>query len=178
MKGNQLTQEDPWSTAPVQPEPAQAPIEPPAQSAPAGTAQVEVKPVVVSGGEGKITLTFKGAGGYGDRWIVAHVANPAEGLELLNDPKFKELLDLSKRIATYDGAGSAPAQGGGGGGGQSQSRAPQAAQEAPGGEKQFCQHGEMVYKSGIAKSSGKPYALFSCTAPRGEQCDAKWPAKK
>jgi hypothetical protein len=139
-----------------------------------GTAQVEVKPVIVGTDEGKLTLTFKGAGGYGDRWIVAHVANPTEGLSLLNDPAFKELMDLSKRIAAYDGApqgnppqaqaGSPPAQ---------RSNAPQAAQEAPGGVKKYCNHGEMVFKSGISQK-GKAYQLFSCTAPRDQQCKAQY----
>ena len=36
-----------------------------------------------------------------------------------------------------------------------------------------CRHGDMVKKTGTAKT-GKPYAGFVCTAPKDDQCDAKW----
>ena len=36
-----------------------------------------------------------------------------------------------------------------------------------------CRHGDMVKKEGTTKT-GKPYAGYVCTAPKGEQCDAKW----
>lgn len=168
-----MTIEDPWGSAPAD-EPQLQPETAPVQQAPIATTTVAVKPVIV-GDAGKITLTFKGGGAYADRWLVAHVANPAEGLELLKDPQFKELLDLSKRIASYDSGGSAPA---GGGNQQSQaqqpaqqSNVPQGATQAPGGEERFCSHGKMEFKSGVSKA-GKPYKLFGCTAPRDSQCKA------
>jgi hypothetical protein len=174
VKGSNLSTEDPWATAPAAP--AEEAQQAPESTAPVSTATVAVKPVIVGGDEGKLTLTFKGAGGYGDRWIVAHVANPSEGLALLNDPEFKELLDLSKRIAAYDGApqGGAP-QGNAGGGqpAQQQSRAPQGATQAPNGETRSCSHGQMVFKSGVSKA-GNAYKLFSCTAPRDQQCKAQY----
>ena len=37
-----------------------------------------------------------------------------------------------------------------------------------------CSHGDMVKKEGIAKASGKPYAGYVCSAPKGEQCNPKW----
>ena len=37
-----------------------------------------------------------------------------------------------------------------------------------------CRHGDMVKKEGIAKATGKPYAGYVCTAPKADQCDAKW----
>lgn len=37
-----------------------------------------------------------------------------------------------------------------------------------------CRHGDMVKKEGIAKATNKPYAGYVCTAPKGDQCDAKW----
>ena len=37
-----------------------------------------------------------------------------------------------------------------------------------------CQHGDMVKKEGIAKATNKPYAGYVCTAPKADQCDAKW----
>lgn len=162
------TTEDPWASAPAdEPQPETA------QQAPIATATVAVKPVIVGGDAGKITLTFKGGGAFADRWLVAHVANPAEGLDLLKDPQFKELLDLSKRIASYDsGGGSAPA---GGGNTQINSNVPQGATQAPKGEERFCSHGKMEFKSGVAKASGKPYQLFGCTAPnRDDQCKAQF----
>ena len=37
-----------------------------------------------------------------------------------------------------------------------------------------CRHGDMVKKEGIAKSTNKPYAGYVCTAPKADQCDARW----
>jgi hypothetical protein len=37
-----------------------------------------------------------------------------------------------------------------------------------------CRHGDMVKKEGVAKATNKPYAGYVCTAPKAEQCDAKW----
>ena len=37
-----------------------------------------------------------------------------------------------------------------------------------------CRHGDMVKKEGIAKATNKPYAGYVCSAPKGDQCQAKW----
>jgi hypothetical protein len=37
-----------------------------------------------------------------------------------------------------------------------------------------CRHGDMVKKEGIAKSTNRPFAGYVCSAPKGDQCDAKW----
>ena len=37
-----------------------------------------------------------------------------------------------------------------------------------------CRHGDMVKKEGIAKATNKPYAGYVCSAPKADQCDAKW----
>ena len=37
-----------------------------------------------------------------------------------------------------------------------------------------CRHGDMVKKEGVAKATNKPYAGYVCSAPKGDQCDAKW----
>ena len=37
-----------------------------------------------------------------------------------------------------------------------------------------CKHGDMVKKEGIAKATNKPYAGYVCSAPKADQCDAKW----
>lgn len=40
-------------------------------------------------------------------------------------------------------------------------------------KQQECSHGLMILKEGTAKT-GKPYYGYVCSAPKGEQCDAKW----
>ena len=40
-------------------------------------------------------------------------------------------------------------------------------------KQQECLHGVMILKEGTAKT-GKPYYGYVCSAPKGEQCDAKW----
>lgn len=37
-----------------------------------------------------------------------------------------------------------------------------------------CRHGDMVKKEGIAKSTNRPFAGYVCTAPKAEQCEARW----
>ena len=129
-----------------------------------------VKTEAVGEGEGKIVLTFKEGAGFDSSWTVVHAASVGDANGILADPAFKEMLDRSKKVAAYFRGGSGPAPG--------QARAagatPQQAGEAPGGEKRYCDHGEMVFKSGVAKATGKPYSLFSCTAPREQQCKAQF----
>ena len=40
-------------------------------------------------------------------------------------------------------------------------------------KQQECTHGVMILKEGTAKT-GKPYYGYVCSAPKGEQCNAKW----
>ena len=40
-------------------------------------------------------------------------------------------------------------------------------------KQQECTHGLMILKEGTAKT-GKPYYGYVCSAPKGEQCNAKW----
>jgi hypothetical protein len=40
-------------------------------------------------------------------------------------------------------------------------------------KQQECLHGLMILKEGTAKT-GKPYYGYVCSAPKGEQCDARW----
>ena len=37
-----------------------------------------------------------------------------------------------------------------------------------------CKHGMMILKEGLSKTTQKPYYGYVCTAPKAEQCDAKW----
>lgn len=161
---------DPWAE-PVAPEPTpEAAPEPKS----AGIT-IDVVPTQAGGTESKITLTFKGAGGYGDRWLVAHVVNPDEGLTLLNDPKFKELLDLSKRIASYDGAGAPAAapQGGNTGGRQG---TPQGATQAPSWAPPKPEH-DFVYKTGVSKAGNTWHAWMPPTKEDNREAKFFWPPK-
>lgn len=37
-----------------------------------------------------------------------------------------------------------------------------------------CKHGSMKLLEGLSKTTQKPYYGYVCTAPKAEQCDAKW----
>ncbi|AGR46464.1 hypothetical protein ODIN_49 [Mycobacterium phage Odin] len=188
---------DPFDNPPAPasaPEPAQAPAEAPQQSpwdntpAPAPAAQAEAPVVAPAAGTGDLSVTFKGTGGYDAAWLVPKYSSVDEALvDLGVDPaqvaalgqgqKWFALFDRVKKMndhyASLGGGAPAPANNGGGSQPQQQSRAPQQAQEAPGGEKRFCSHGEMVFKSGVSKA-GNAYQLFSCTAPRDQQCKPQY----
>lgn len=142
--------------------------------APTGTATVTTPKAVAASTSGGLSVTLKGNGGYDSPWIVIHAADAADAVETLLDTEtmktlMTETASAAKFYAGLFGA-SKPQSGGAGGGG----RAPQQAQEAPGGEERFCSHGKMEFRSGVAKSTGKPYSLFSCTAPRDQQCKAQF----
>ncbi|AIW02944.1 hypothetical protein PBI_LARENN_49 [Mycobacterium phage Larenn] len=171
MKGNQLSYEDPWSSAPAQ----QSEPEPPAAATVSTATAAAVDSVSVQHSTDGVSATFKFAGQYSDPWVVVKGADPADVLSKVNTAEFKALMDRVQQIAgIYAGSGAKPAGNAGGGAQQQQSRAPQAAQEAPNGEKRYCAHGEMEFKSGVSKKTGKPYKLFSCTAPRDQQCEAQF----
>ncbi|AEL17816.1 ribonucleoside reductase class II [Mycobacterium phage Turbido] len=168
-----MSYEDPWSTAPAQPEPAPAPAPAPAAAPVTTTATAAaVDSVSVQHSTDGVSATFKFAGAYSDPWVVVKGADPADVLGKVSTPEFKALMDRVQQIASHYAPASAPA--GNAGGGAQQSRAPQPAQEAPGGEKRYCSHGEMQFKSGVSKKTGNPYKMFVCTAPRDQQCDAQF----
>ncbi|UOW92696.1 hypothetical protein SEA_SHAM4_50 [Mycobacterium phage Sham4] len=164
-------QQSPWDSAPAPaPEPAAAAYasvgEPPADDSE------------------KVRITLKSGGGYDAPWLTADFPNIATAAERLKSAETQDnLLQIFSVVGqasslfsqAVGGGQSSPQQGGGGQ--QRQSRAPQQAQEAPNGEKRYCKHGEMVYKSGISQK-GNAYALFSCTGPRGDQCPAQYPSKR
>ena len=125
--------------------------------------------VVEVGDSGEISVTTKGTGRQSDRWVVLR-GTPNEVEAVLDAAVYKRILDKSWAAAEYDArrAGVVTQQATPPAG-----AAPQASQEAPGGEKRFCKHGEMVFKSGVSKA-GNAYKLFSCTAPRDQQCKAEY----
>jgi hypothetical protein len=153
-----------------------------AQQAPVAAAPATTAPAVTNTAQqvqhstDGISATFKFGGAYSDPWVVVKGANASEVNAKIHDPEFKELMDYVKRIAgVYAGPAAAPAQGGGQAAApqQQQSRAPQGATQAPNGETRSCVHGPMVFKSGVSQK-GNAYKLFSCTAPRDQQCKAEY----
>ncbi|WKW87264.1 hypothetical protein SEA_CHARGERPOWER_49 [Mycobacterium phage Chargerpower] len=179
MKGSNLSYEDPWASAPADAPAEEAQAAPVEQQAPVATVTTAtaaaVDSVSVQHSTDGVSATFKFAGAYSDPWVVVKGSDPGDVLGKVNTSTFKELMDTVQKIAgVYAGAAKAAIGGQAAAAPAQQSRAPQAAQEAPGGEKRFCSHGEMVFKSGVAKGSGKPYQLFSCTAPRDQQCKAQF----
>lgn len=192
-------QDDPFATAPAAdeaqaapepvftPPPAEetAPAPAPAKKAPAKKAAAKVTPPPVADVSGEtVRVTLKSGGRHDVPWITADFPSIDVAHERLTSAetqgKLVEIFDVTTRAAAkfQESAerdikppqASAPQRGGGG---QQRKPAPAAAQQAPNGEKRFCAHGEMEFKSGISKK-GNAYALFSCTAPRDEQCKAQY----
>ncbi|AXH48821.1 hypothetical protein SEA_STEAMY_46 [Mycobacterium phage Steamy] len=173
-----MSYEDPFADA----APATAPEE--AQQAPVAQAPVQQAAPVATQATGAqqiqhstdgISATFKFDGAYGAPWVVVKGATASEVNAKIHDPEFKELMDYVKRIAgVYGAPAAAPAAGGGQAAAPAQqSRAPQGATQAPNGETRSCVHGPMVFKSGVSQK-GNAYKLFSCTAPRDQQCKAEY----
>lgn len=157
---------NPWDDEPVQAPPAA----PPAAQRP--SAAREQAPA----NEG-ITVTLKGGKGFEAPWIVIHAADPASALAQLDSPDLGSLVKKTAQVGGYfAGTGSqAPAAGPSG----PAPSAPAAGgrpeyQQAPGGEKRFCAHGEMEFRAAVSKA-GKPYKGFFCTErDRDQQCQAQF----
>lgn len=123
--------------------------------------------------QSKLSITLKGGSGFDAPWVVIYPDTLEEAEEFLdesNREKLKSVLDQTQLAAQYfasKGKSSAP-QGGGQGGGSPR----QQAQEAPGGETRFCEHGKMKFRSGVSQKSGKPYKMFVCDGgvPREQEC--------
>lgn len=151
MKGSNLSYEDPFAAAPTNDEVAD---EAQQASAPAPAAEPTVVKAasVPAGSDGKIVQTYKEGAGFDSSWVVVHSNTIDEALGITYDPKFKELLDRTKLIASAfrGGAPAAPQNRGGGGGGQ-RSNAPQGATQPPAWAppKPF---DDFVYRSGVSKS--------------------------
>lgn len=173
-----MTIADPFAAAPAADEAQNTTTEETTtQEAPISTTATVTKsaPSAAVGADGKVVLTFKGGSGFDAPWVVIHADGIQEAHEFVTGDNASLLAQVMERVQSaakhFAGMGSpAPQAGGGnrGGGG-----APAAAQSAPGGETRHCAHGEMVFKSGVSKA-GKPYKLFSCTAPRDQQCKAQF----
>jgi len=173
--------------------PPEAPA--PAKKAPAkkaaakkavGEVTVDVKPNILPVPETGLSVTFKGGPGFEAPWLVPKYGSVSEALldlgmpedqvsELSPGQRWDALMTRVQAMAqSFAGKGGAPS---GGGGAQRQAAPkgqPQGAQEAPGGEKRYCEHGEMRFRSGTSKA-GKPYKAFFCTSQdRNDECKAQF----
>lgn len=124
----------------------------------------------------RLSVTIKQHKGYEAGWIVLKGDTPADVLRTMQDPDFKTLMDWTKKASETFQEGSNPApQGGNTGGGSSGSQnrsqgRPSQASEHPKGRKEFCEHGEMEFKTGMGKNN-KMWGAFDC------KVDAKGCAK-
>ena len=180
---------DPFASAPAadeaqntpapatEPSPFDAPPAdvPTPQEAPISTAPV-ARPVATA--DGKVVLTFKGGLGFDAPWIVIHAADLQDAADQVSGSNASLLADTMAKVqsagahfaslAPNKPAATAPAGGGG--------RAPQQAQQAPGGQSKTCAHGEMQFRSGVSAKTGKAWKAFFCPTPKGTpgQCDAEF----
>lgn len=137
-----------------------------------------------------LTATIKAGAGYDAPWIVVRADDPQQLAERLNavangltGPLVAAAQVLqgewggqqaqpnpgSQNFGNQNqgggwGGNSGGNQGGGGG--------------APGGQTQTCAHGQMQWKAGTSKTSGKDYAGWFCPSKdRNNQCSPVWPEK-
>lgn len=162
------TDEPPFETEPPQSEPDEAQAE---NVAPPRVADNGKKSDVQVGSDGKITVTLKAGRDFDAPWVVLHGQDSTDLLTTMSDPEFPKLLTWTTKAAQTFGEGWNPSPQGGNTGNrpapaQNRSQAPQgqppAATQHPRGERKFCQHGEMVFKSDISKKTGKPWYAFDC----------------
>lgn len=144
-------------------------------AAPVKVKAVKAKPAVGAESDGKVVLTFKGGRDFDAPWIVVHANGLQEAHDFVVGDNAALLAVVMERVQTaakhFASQGKpAPSPQAV----QATTAAPPQALNAPGGETRHCEHGEMVFRSGVAKATGKPYQLFSCTAPREHQCKAQF----
>lgn len=125
------------------------------------------KVVTVGSGEGKVVVTIKGGRDYDEPWIVFHCEDMDEAVAHVTDyDNLGVLMDAAQKASkkfrdfrpTEDtGARAIPQNG-------SQARTqgkPAQATAHPKGRQEFCQHGEMEFKTGLGKN-GKMWGAFDC----------------
>lgn len=168
MKEENMSDLDPFESAPLD---AAAPAVEVAAAKPA---------LVGTSSDGKVVMTFKGGKSYDSPWVVIHANGLQEAHDFVVGDNASLLAVVMDRVQTASkhfagiGLDAQPASQQASQPNPSYGGAPQQSQEAPGGEKRHCAHGEMSFRTGVAKATGKPYSLFSCTAPRENQCKAQF----
>ena len=132
---------------------------------------------VAPSGVSEVSITLKGGRDFDAPWCVIRADSTQAALDALDDT-MQELLKAAakygKAFAALGAEGRSTGTGGGGSKPATQSRPAPGPKDHPNGKKEFCQHGEMQYKSGVAKTgknAGKTWHAFDC--PDGE-CDRKW----
>jgi len=159
-------------TAP-EPEPAPAPKKKAAPKRAAPAPSLEER-------DGKWVITLKGGAGFEAPWLVGHLSSLQEVNDALSGPNaellvdtFEKLQKASAKLQEFGPTKAAPPRGGGGGGQARQ--APAGARQAPGGETRYCDHGQMIFRSGVSQKTGNPYQLFACPErDRSQQCKAQF----
>lgn len=111
----------------------------------------------------KIVTTIKHGSGFEAPWTVVHSDNVADAIATLNDPQFRELLDLTGKAAGYVAPKTENAQA------PAANGQPQGATQAPGGH---VPPPGYVYKSGVGKN-GKPWQAFM-PADRSSGLPVQW----
>ena len=161
----------PWEETAPAPAPAAAPAAKPA-------------PIVVGSEGGKVTVTLKGGTSFDKPWVVIHAEDIPDALDNLKHPSIKELLFAAQKAGQFfvgqgSGAAAPGPQNGNQGAVQPQqlpTGQPQGSTERPSDvPAQYCDHGEMVWKSGFSKKNGKAWKAHMCRAPQGAvQCEPKF----
>lgn len=132
------------------------------------------KVVTVGSGEGKVVGTIKGGRDFDEPWIVLHCESLQELVDNLTDRELLgQAMDAAQKASKAfrdfrpaEARQNAPATSQGGSQPRTQGK-PAQATEHPKGRKEYCEHGEMEFKSGLGKN-GKPWGAFDCkTDPKG-----------
>ena len=123
----------------------------------------------------EVVGTLKGGGGFDAPWIVIHAASILDLKDQTSGGEADVLVEVMENLWKASKKFQEL-------GGPTQSSAPKSygppagAAQSPDGETHQCKHGQMQYRSVIAKASGKPYRVFACPHPvKAEECDPIWP---
>lgn len=130
-------------------------------------------------GNDEVVVTFKAGAGYDAPWIVVHAKDLRDALDQVSGDNHEVLKKLMEQVAGagkyFSALGGAKPVNSNANTSQRPNTAPPAGATQGPGPAPTCAHGEMVWRSGVSKQSGKPYKLWSCTAPRDQQCKPVYP---
>lgn len=161
MRGNKLTEFDPFAAEADNDTFAEPPAEAP-KKAPAKKAAPKVDAVT---SDGKLTVTLKGGAGFDAPWIVIHAADVDDALDTFADSaKLAALMEKVQSAGKFF-TGLAPAKAAASGGAPARpgAEAPAGTPEAPGPD--------WTFKTGIGKN-GKTWKAWM--PPRGSDAQPVW----
>lgn len=131
-----------------------------------------VEPAQVTGDQNYVTVILKGGAGYGAPSVSIRGASVSDALRHIEGAE-DDLKELLRKTAQFGKAYGILVDGDKPAGGAPQRSAP-GPQEHPDGKKEFCEHGQMQFKSGISKKTGKAYSMFVCpSGDRNNECRPK-----